>query len=97
MLPIRPIKFAHVVYQTRRFEEMERESRVRACYQHCVLKWIMRQRMTNQSLRERFKLADEKAVTISQVIGMAVEARLIKADDEAGPSRRLARYVPFWA
>ncbi len=31
------------------FDAMDREDRVRACYQHCALKWVMSERMTNQS------------------------------------------------
>jgi hypothetical protein len=32
------------------FDVMDREDRVRACYQHCALKWVMSERMTIQSV-----------------------------------------------
>jgi hypothetical protein len=53
--------------------------------------------MTNQTLRERFHLPESKAASVSQVIAAAIEAKLIKADEKAGASRKYARYLPFWA
>jgi len=85
------------IYGPRPFEEMDRNDRVRACYQHCALKWVMSERMTNQSLRERFHLAEDKAAIASQVIAATIETGLIKADDSVGGSRKFARYLPFWA
>jgi predicted HTH transcriptional regulator len=85
------------IYGPRPFEQMDRDDRVRACYQHCALKWVMSERMTNQSLRERFHLAEDKAAIASQVIAATIEARLIKSDESVGGSRKFARYLPFWA
>jgi ATP-dependent DNA helicase RecG len=79
------------------FDDMDRDARIRACYQHCALKWVMSEHMTNQSLRERFHLPESKSVNVSQVIATTVEAGLIKPDQRAGDSRRFARYLPFWA
>lgn len=76
---------------------MDREDRVRACYQHCALKWVMSERMTNQSLRDRFHLSEGKSAIVSQVISSTIEAGLIKPDDKVGSSRKYARYLPFWA
>jgi ATP-dependent DNA helicase RecG len=53
--------------------------------------------MSNQSLRERFGLAESKAATVSLVIGWTKEAGLIKSDDSESSSTRYARYLPFWA
>ena len=86
-----------VVFGPRSFDDMDRDDRVRACYQHCCLRWVMNERMTNQSLRERFQLPDAKAAVVSQVIAAAVEAERITLDKAVGTSRRLARYLPFWA
>jgi len=52
---------------------MDRNDRVRACYQHSALKWVMSERMTNQSLRERFHLGEDKAAVTSQVIRRHIE------------------------
>lgn len=86
-----------VIHGQRPFDDMDRNDRIRACYQHAALKWVMAERMTNQSLRERFGLPDTKAAVVSQVIAAATEAGLVKADESVGGSRKFARYLPFWA
>lgn len=86
-----------VIFGLKSFEDMDRDDRVRACYQHCALKWVMSERMTNQTLRERFHLPETKVASISQVISAATDAKMIKLDEKAGGSRKFARYLPFWA
>ena len=86
-----------VIFGPKAFDDMDRDDRVRACYQHCALKWVMSERMTNQSLRERFRLPESKSASVSQVISAAIEAGLVKADETVGASRKFARYLPFWA
>lgn len=54
-----------IIFGPRTFDQMDRVDRVRACYQHCALKWVMSERMTNQSLRERFHLPENKAAVTS--------------------------------
>ncbi len=85
------------IYGPRDFEAMDREDRVRACYQHCALKWVMAQKMTNQSLRDRFRLPEKKSAIVSQIIAATMERDLIKPDERVGGSRKFARYLPFWA
>jgi predicted HTH transcriptional regulator len=79
------------------FEDMSRDDRIRACYQHCVLRYIRSEQMTNQSLRERFKLPESKSTIVSQTIAAAVDDGLVKQDVKAGGSRKFARYIPQWA
>jgi ATP-dependent DNA helicase RecG len=76
------------VYGPRPFDEMDRDDRVRACYQHCSLKWVMAERMTNQSLRERFGLPESKAAITSQIIASTIEAGMVKPDEAVGGSRK---------
>ncbi len=101
-LPAPDFHLAHrrtvvVIFGPRPFEEMNRDDRVRACYQHCALKWVMNESMTNQSLRERFQLSENKSALISQVIAAAIEEGAIKLDERVGASRKFARYLPCWA
>ena len=86
-----------IIHGHRPFTTMNREARIRACYQHCVLRYVMGETMTNQSLRKRFHLAANKSATVSQVIAAAIEAGRIKPDEEVGASRKWARYLPHWA
>ena len=85
------------IYGPKDFEEMDRDDRIRACYQHCALKWVMSESMTNQSLRERFHLPEGKSAIASQIISATIEVGLIKLDEKVGGSRKYARYLPFWA
>jgi ATP-dependent DNA helicase RecG len=78
-------------------DEMDRADRVRACYQHCCLKYVMSERMTNQSLRARFALPESKSAIVSQAIAATVDEGNVKLDEKVGTSRRFARYVPYWA
>ena len=76
---------------------MSKADRIRACYQHCCLMYVSNQRMSNQTLRERFGLSESKVATASLVISAAKDAGLIKADESETTSTRYARYLPFWA
>ncbi|HEU0251865.1 MAG TPA: ATP-binding protein [Pyrinomonadaceae bacterium] len=86
-----------VIYGPKPFEDMDRNDRIRACYQHAALRFVTGERMTNQSLRERFHLPESKSAIVSQIIALTQEAGLIKTDEQAGGSRKFARYVPFWS
>jgi len=86
-----------IIFGPKNFDDMDRDDRTRACYQHSALKWVMSERMTNQSLRERFRLPESKSAVVSQVIAASTEAELVKADEKVGASRKFARYLPFWA
>lgn len=84
-----------VIHGHREFKDMTTDDKVRACYQHCALKYVMRQQMTNDSLRQRFGIDD--AATISKIIRATADAGLIATDPTAGASRKYARYVPAWS
>jgi len=88
-----------VLHGPRAFRDMNGSDRVRACYQHCVLQYVLRSQMTNQSLRERFGLPEggSSTATVSQIITATIEQGLVKSDPNASESRRYARYIPAWA
>lgn len=86
-----------VLFAHKEFDSMDRDDRIRACYQHCVLKYVINEKMTNQSLRDRFRLAEEKSAIVSQIIASTVEAGKIKMSDPNQASLRYRSYIPFWA
>lgn len=86
-----------VIYGNKPFREMNGSDRVRACYQHCVLQYVFRRQMTNQSLRERFGLSESSANTVSNIIADTMKQGLIKNDPNAPDSKRYAKYIPNWA
>jgi len=86
-----------VIHGPRSFKNMDRSDRVRACYQHCVLQWVLRKQMSNQSLRQRFGVSEGSGNAISQIISATVEQNLVKNDPTAPDSKKYARYIPAWA
>ena len=83
-----------LLYAPRRFAAMTSEERIRACYQHAVLKFVSGDRMKNSTLRERFGIEEKNAAQVSQVIRQALVRNLIRPAD---PEKRQSAYVPFWA
>lgn len=91
------IRTIAIIYGPKSYKEMDRSDRVRACYQHCALQYVLRKQMTNQSLRERFGISSASSNSVSQIINNCVEQNLIRLDPNAPDSRRYARYIPSWA
>lgn len=88
---------AAVIFGPRSFWRMDRRDRIRACYQHCALQWVLRRQMTNESLRNRFGLGEGSSSAASQVIKAAIDQNLVKLDPNAPNSRKFARYLPVRA
>lgn len=88
---------AAILFAHKDFSDMSKTDRIRACYQHCCLLYVSNQSMSNQTLRERFKVTESKAASVSLVISATREAGFIKQDDSESNSTRYARYLPYWA
>jgi ATP-dependent DNA helicase RecG len=91
------IRTTCVLHGARAFVEMGRDDRIRACYQHCCLRYVSNEPMTNRSLRERFGLAEHQTAVASHIITATQAVGLIMPDGASTSSKRYARYVPFWA
>ena len=84
-----------VLYGPRSFARMTPDERMRACYQHAVLRFLSgRERMKNATLCERFGIDPRNASQATAVIKKAQAAGLIKVAD---PEHPRAGYVPIWA
>lgn len=86
-----------IMYAHKSFTAMDKKDKVRACYQHCCLKHVTNEKMTNQTLRERFKIASHNSASASRIIKDTVAEKLIKEEDPNGKSRKYISYIPFWA
>ena len=86
-----------ILYAYQSFANMDKQDRIRACYQHACLKYVMNEKMTNATLRERFKIAAENASMVSRIIKDTYEKGLIKEEDASNTSRKFVRYIPHWA
>lgn len=83
-----------ILYGPRSFAKMTVAERVRACYQHAVIKYLSGERMKNSSLCERFGIESKNAAQASQVIKTALNEGWIKLAD---PEHPRAGYLPRWA
>lgn len=84
-----------ILFSHKSFSDMNREDRIRACYQHSCLKYVSRQYMTNTSLRERFGIKEQNSAMASRIIKDTVEKNLIHLSDPEA-SRKYTKYVPYW-
>ena len=76
--------------------EMDKTERVRACYLHACLRYVMKLPMNNASIRERFGIAEKSASQASRLLKESVDAELvIIRDPEVGARSRT--YLPYWA
>jgi ATP-dependent DNA helicase RecG len=85
-----------VLFGPRPFNKMSKQEKLRACFYHCILRWLTHDYMSNSTLRERFSLPDEEYQATSAIISELVRASRILPAEE-GQGRRNARYVPYWA
>lgn len=87
----RTVLFAH-----RSLTKMDKADQIRACYLHACLKYVVRDFLTNTSLRERFGIAEHNRSIASRMIRDALDAEAIAPiDPSAAPKMR--KYVPWWA
>lgn len=91
------LRTSAILFAHQDFKKMDGRDRVRACYQHCCLRYVMNETMTNQSLRARFKLSETKSAIVSQIITKTLESGKIKLGDDVSNSKKYAKYVPYWA
>lgn len=70
-----------ILFGHQKLSEMVRKDKVRACFQHCVLLYVSNKRMTNTTLRERFKIAEEDYPVASRIIRDTITAGLVKSED----------------
>ena len=87
----RSVLFAH-----KPLSRMGKAERVRACYMHACLRYVMGQPMNNSSLRGRFGIPKGNTVQASRLLKEALESgAIIIRDPEAG--YRIRTYLPSWA
>jgi hypothetical protein len=80
-----------ILYGPRTFANMTSDERVRACYQHAILKWLSGDRMKNATLCDRFGIEKRNAAQATKVIIQAQKMGLIKPAD---PEHPRAGYTP---
>lgn len=69
---------------------MSIDDKIRACYQHCVLRYVDHKRMTNATLRERLGIGERNYSAASVIIRETLNKKFIKK------SEKQKEYVPIW-
>ncbi len=82
-----------ILYTHRLFADLTTEERIRACYQHAVIKYISGEKLKNSSLCARFGIKKGNESQVSKVIKNALSEKLIKVADAKIPR---SGYYPFW-
>lgn len=85
------------IYSYKTLNQLDKKEKIMACYQHACLKYVSNEKMSNQSLRERFEIEDKNAATASRIIRDALDENAIKEDDPENKSRKFKYYIPYWA
>lgn len=85
-----------ILYAPKTLRQMDRQDKVRACYQHACLKYVSGEIMSNQTLRERFNVEEHNYSIVSRIISDSVEDGLVKPYNTDSKSKKYAKYVPFW-
>lgn len=80
-----------ILYAHKDLKEMTLDDKVRACFQHCVLKYVENSRMTNTTLRKRLGIGEKNYPTASLIIRATIEKGFIKKSEKS------KEYVPIWA
>ncbi len=88
--------FKVILFAPLSFEDMDKQDRIRATYQHCSLKFLNQEYMTNSTLRERFGLDKKQHSKASKMISDTLEKELIKPADPENKSTKHVKYIPFY-
>ena len=79
------------MYSPKTLRQMSKPDKIRACYQHCCLKYVSGEYMSNKSLRERFDINKKSYPVVSRLIRESIEMGMIREYENS------RMYIPFWA
>ena len=85
-----------IIYPKKTFAQMTKEDRIRACYQHCCLRYMENEKMTNQSFRERMGINEKNYPMVSKIIKETINAGLIKGYTAENIVKKAISYIPYW-
>lgn len=84
------------LYPHKDLNDMTKEEKVAACYQHACLINEDGRPINNQSVRERFNLKKTQSSVASRIIADTLDSNLIKVADTGIVSKKWRTYVPYY-
>ena len=88
--------FKVILFAPLSFEDMDKNDRIRATYQHYALKFSNQEYMNNTTLRERFGLEKKAHPKASKAISDTLNKGLIKPANPENRSTKHIKYIPFY-
>lgn len=89
--------FKVTIYAPKNYQDMSRQERIEACFQHCVLKYLSNDKMTNASLRKRLGISEKNYALASRIIKEAIDQNKIKVGNPEIKNAKYIHYTPFYA
>ena len=92
-----PVDFTRAsLFSYKSLSEMDKSERVRACYLHACLCYVLKIPMNNSSIRKRFGISEQSAARASRLLNEALDSECIIIKDPTAGNRSRA-YLPYWA
>ena len=85
------------LFSPKTLRKMDKDDKIRATYQHCCLRYVTGDKMTNASLRKRLNIEDKNYPMASRIISETISSELIKDSDPESKSKKHTKYIPYWA
>ena len=85
------------LFPKKSLNDMSKQERILACYQHACLLYEDGKSINNQSVRDRFGIERNKSAVASRIISDTLDAGYIKISDSDITSRKYAAYIPYYA
>ncbi len=82
------------LYAKKDFNDLTKEDRKLACYNHTVLNYVQGKVTNNSTLRDRFQLDKKDSYKISRIFTDTLSDGLIKIKSDSGTKNR--EYIPTW-
>lgn len=76
------------VFAYKEVNKLDKKEKIRACYQHACLQYVSNDKLTNESLRDRFGIEERNSAIASRIIKDCFIEGLIKEDDPDSKSRK---------
>ncbi|MCX6747718.1 MAG: putative DNA binding domain-containing protein [Candidatus Nomurabacteria bacterium] len=89
--------FKASLYAYKTFDNLSQKEKLHTCEQHVAFMYIQNSFANNETLRKRFGLSEKKSNTISKLVKLAKDKKLIKDFDPNSNSKKFIKYIPIWA
>lgn len=84
-----------LMFPKKELQDMSKQEKVLACYQHACLLYEDNKAINNQSVRERFKLDKNQSSVASRIIADTLDSGFIKYATDI-QSKKYATYIPYY-